>query len=114
VALPLAESARDAISAVFYARTLPLTNGDTYRIPVNDAGRSMLVDLTVAGRETVNIQGRTVAAVRVEPRIRRRVERRQPIRAMLWLSDDERKVPLAMDIEAAFGRVRLELISYSR
>jgi hypothetical protein len=112
VALPLAESARDAISAVFYARTLPLTRGDTYRIPVNEAGRSMVVDVTV-GRETINLQGRAVSAVRVDPRIRRRVERRQPIRAVLWLSDDERKVPLAMDIEAAFGRVRLELISYN-
>jgi len=114
VALPLAESARDAISAVFFVRTLPLANGDVYRIPVNEAGRSMVVDLTVAGRETVSIQGRTVAAVRLDPRIHRRVERRKPIRAVLWLSDDERKVPLAMDVEAAFGRVRLELISYSR
>lgn len=114
VALPLAESARDAVSAVFYVRTLPLVDGDVYRLPVNEAGRSMVVDLTVAGRETINIQGRAIAAIRVDPRIRRRVERRQPIRAVLWLSDDERKVPLAMDIEAAFGRVRLELISYSR
>jgi hypothetical protein len=114
VALPLAESARDAVSAVFYARTLPLRDGDTYRIPVNEAGRSMVVDLTVTGRETISIQGRGVAAIRVDPRITRRVERRQPIRAVLWLSDDERKVPLAMDVDAAFGRVRLELISYSR
>ncbi len=114
VALPLAESARDAVSAVFYARTLPLVDGETYRIPVNEAGRSMVVDLRVTGRETISIQGREASAVRMEPRIRRRVERRQPIRAVLWLSDDERKVPLAMDVEAAFGRVRLELISYAR
>ena len=114
IALPLVASARDAVSAVFYTRTLPLANGDTYRIPVNEAGRSMVVDLTVTGRETIAVQGRPVTAVRVDPRIRRRVERRQPIRAVLWLSDDERKLPLAMDIDAAFGRVRLELISYRR
>jgi hypothetical protein len=114
VALPLVESARDAVSAVFYTRTMPLVNGDTYRIPVNEAGRSMVIDLTVAGRETITVQGREVSAIRVDPRIRRRVERRHPIAAVLWLSDDERKLPLAMDIEAAFGRVRLELISYTR
>jgi hypothetical protein len=50
--------------------------------------------------------------VRLDPRIRRQVERRRPIVAVLWLSDDERKVPVAMDIDAAFGRVRLELTSY--
>jgi hypothetical protein len=113
VALPLAESARDAMSAVFYARTLPLVNGDSYRFPVNEAGRSMVVELTVTGRETIHIQGREVRAIRLDPRIRRRVERRQPIRAVLWLSDDGRKLPLAMDVEAAFGRVRLELIHYT-
>jgi hypothetical protein len=114
VALPLAASARDAISAVFYARTLPLATGDTYRIPVNEAGRSMIVDLKVVGREVISIQERRIAAVRLDPRIRRRVERRQPIHAVMWVSDDKRKVPLAIDIEAAFGRVRLELVSYSR
>ena len=113
VTLPLAESARDAMSAVFYARTLPLAAGDEYRIPVNEAGRSMIVDLAVTGRETITVQGQRRAAVRLDPRIRRRVERRRPVTAVLWLSDDSRKVPLAMDIEAAFGRVRLELISYT-
>jgi hypothetical protein len=114
VALPLAAWARDAISTVFYVRTLPLTTGDTYRIPVNEAGRSMIVDLKVVGRETISIEGRQVSAVRLDPRIQRRVERRQPVRAVLWLSDDDRRVPLAMDVEAAFGRVHLELVSYSR
>jgi hypothetical protein len=114
VSLPLAEFARDAISAVFYARTLPLVDGDRYRIPVNEAGRSVVVDIEVTGRETITVQGRQVRAVKLDPRIRRRVERRRPVTAVLWLSDDERKVPLLMDIEAAFGRVRLELISYSR
>jgi hypothetical protein len=113
VALPLAAWARDAISAVFYTRTLPLMDGNTYRIPVNEAGRSLIVDLKVVGRETIAMQGRQLATIRLDPRLRRRVERRQPVRAMLWLSDDDRKVPVAMDIEAAFGRVRLELISYT-
>ena len=114
VSLPLARSARDAISAVFYARTLPLVTGDRYLIPVNEAGRNLVVDLVVAGRERITIQGREVAAIRLEPQMRRRVERRRPIAATLWVSDDERKVPLALDLDANFGRVRLELVSYQR
>jgi hypothetical protein len=111
VSLPLAEHARDALSAVFYVRTLPLRDGDRYQVPVNEAGRSMVADVTVAGRESITLQGRQLTAIRLNPVIRRRVERRRPITAVLWLSDDSRKLPLAMDIDAAFGRVRLELIS---
>jgi len=114
VTLPLAKSARDAISAVFYARTLPLRDGDRYLIPVNEAGRNLVVELLVAGRELITVQGRDAAAIRLEPRIRRRVERRRPVTATMWVSDDDRKVPLALDLDAAFGRVRLELISYRR
>ena len=114
VSLPLARSARDAISTVFYVRTLPLVTGDRYLIPVNEAGRNLVVDVSVAGRERITVQGRELAAIRLEPQMRRRVERRRPIAATLWVSDDDRKVPLALDLDANFGRVRLELVSYQR
>jgi hypothetical protein len=113
LSLPLAAAARDAISAVFYVRTLPLEPGARYRIPINEAGRSLLLEVSVRGREQVQVQGKTLAAVRLDPVIRRRVERRRPITAALWLSDDDSRVPVAMDVDAAFGRVRLELTSYA-
>ncbi|MGH9345974.1 MAG: DUF3108 domain-containing protein [Vicinamibacterales bacterium] len=112
VSLPLAESARDILSAVFYARTLPLIDGDRYLIPVNEGGRNLVVELAVAGRESITVQGRQVPSIRLDPRVRRRFERRRPVSATLWLSDDGPRVPLALDLDAAFGRVRLELISY--
>ncbi len=114
MSLPLAHAARDAVSAVFYVRTLPLTNGERYLIPVNEAGRNLVVDVRVVGRDTIAIQGRQVSAIRVDPRLRRRTERRRPVTATLWLSDDHRKIPLALDVDAGFGRVRLELVAYAR
>jgi hypothetical protein len=32
----------------------------------------------------------------------------------IWLSDDERKIPVRAVVEAGFGRVRLELVDYRR
>jgi hypothetical protein len=32
----------------------------------------------------------------------------------IWLSDDERRVPLRAVIEAGFGRVRADLVDYRR
>lgn len=112
VSLPLAAWARDAISAVFYARTLPLDVGERYVLPVNEGGRNMIVELGVTGRETISVQGNSVTAIRVDPRLRQRAARRRAATAALWFSDDPRRVPLAIDVDAPFGRVRLELVSY--
>jgi hypothetical protein len=32
--------------------------------------------------------------------------------ATIWISADERRLPLAADITAGFGRVRLKLVNY--
>jgi Protein of unknown function (DUF3108) len=103
---------RDALSAFFYVRTLPLGPESSLTISVNDGGRTRLVAIDGATRESVVIGGRAAPAIRLEPRITERVPRRAPVNAVVWLSDDERRIVLAADIEAGFGRVRLELTGY--
>ena len=55
---------------------------------------------------------RAVGALRLEPRFAARVQRRQAIESTIWLSDDERRVPLMVEVAAGFGRVRLKLVDY--
>jgi hypothetical protein len=104
--------ARDAIAALFYARTLPLREGERYRFPVNEAGRNLVVELSVDGRDIVRVQGRDVEALRIIPRLQRRVEEREQLKAILWLSNEPPRIPLALDLDAGFGHVRVELESY--
>jgi hypothetical protein len=113
VSLPLAPGSRDAIAAVFYARTLPLEPGRHFVIPVNEAGRQLAVELAVTRRERITVQGRDMSAIRLDPRVRQGAAPRRAAAAILWVSDDSRKVPLALDLEAGFGRIRLELVSYT-
>jgi hypothetical protein len=112
VVLPLLPNARDAIAALFYVRTLPLHDGAQYRFPVNEAGRNLIIELTVDRREMIRVQGRDVAAWRLTPKIQRRVEEREQLAATVWLSDDDRHVPLALELDAGFGHARVELASY--
>ena len=114
VSLPLPPESRDAISALFYARTLPLEPGARHVFPVNDSGQNLQVELSVEGRETVEVADRPVDAIRLRPRLQRRLERRQPLRATLWVSADASRVPVLLELEAGFGRVRVELIDYQR
>ena len=112
VVLPMFPHARDAIAALFYARTLPLREGEHYRFPVNEAGRNFVVELSVDGRDNVRVQGRDVDALRITPRLQRRVEEREQLSAVLWLSNEPRRIPLALEVDAGFGHVRVELESY--
>jgi hypothetical protein len=53
-----------------------------------------------------------VEALRIIPRLQRRVEEREQLKAILWLSNEPLRIPLALDLDAGFGHVRVELESY--
>ena len=78
----------------------------------NEAGRALSLDLIVEGPETIALPDGDHAALRVTPRVVARMERRQPVRVVLWMSDDGRRLPLVAEVEAGFGRVRLKLVHY--
>jgi hypothetical protein len=112
VTFPLPEGSRDAIAALFYARTLTLDPGTAAQFPVNEAGRNLVIELRARGKESVLVGGRQLDAIRLEPQLRQRVERRQPVRGTIWLSDDARRVPVKVELQAPFGAIKLELIEY--
>lgn len=111
--LPLgADEARDALTALYYVRTLPLAAGTIVTVPINEAGSSLVLQVAAAGQETIEHGGRQTAAIRLEPRLMRRIERRRPVSMTIWMSADPRRVPLRVIAEAGFGRVRAELTEY--
>jgi len=112
ITLPLPPGARDALTALWYIRTMPVSPGYALALPLNEAGRNLALNLTVAARETITIDGAPVPALRLEPRFAARVPRRQAIESTIWLSDDGRRVPLMVEVAAGFGRVRLKLVDY--
>jgi hypothetical protein len=112
MALPLAAHARDSLTALWYVRTLPLSPGTRFDVPINEAGRNQQATITVEPAEDVIVQGRSQPAFRVRPRLTARVQRRQGIEATIWISADQRRLPLQADITAGFGRVLLKLVDY--
>ena len=111
--LPLGHpAARDALAALYYLRTLPLTPGSVLSVPMNEAGARMTLQVAVGEIETIAHGGGTIEALRVEPRLMRRLERRRPLVMTVWLSRDERRIPIRVLIDAGFGRVSAELREY--
>lgn len=112
LALPMPPGTRDALTALYYLRSRPLDPGDAIRVPVNDGGRNLVLDVRVEAEETIEVGGRPIAALRLAPRIVQRVQRREPIELTVWMSRDERRIPLRVDVSAGFGRLRVDLVSY--
>lgn len=112
LALPMPPGTRDALTALYYLRSRSLVPGDAIRVPVNDGGRNLILDVRVEAEETIAIGGTPRAALRLAPRIVQRVQRREPIELTVWLSRDERRIPLRVHVSAGFGRVRADLVSY--
>lgn len=109
---PLAPGSRDALSAFYYARTIALEPGGEALIPISEGGRQLAVRITAAGVEKVSFRGADVEALRLDVRIEERIARRRPIEATLWMSRDERRIPLVIEVAAGFGDFRAELVSH--
>ena len=112
VLLSIPPGTRDALTALYYARSVVLVPEEVVKVPLNDGGRNLVLELRVAGEDSITVGDRVRPAVRLEPRLVQRVARRRPLELTVWLSRDERRVPLRADVAAGFGRVRVDLVSY--
>ncbi|HJU43431.1 MAG TPA: DUF3108 domain-containing protein [Vicinamibacterales bacterium] len=112
MALPLAAHARDSLTGLWYARTLPLAAGSVFEVPINEAGRNQKATIRVGAPESIATPGGPRFAFPVRPQLTARVQRRQGIDATIWISADRQRVPLQADITAGFGRVLLKLVDY--
>ena len=112
--LPLEAAARDPLTALFYVRGLPMQAGSHVALPLNDNGRRLTLDVSVGGVETITLDGRSLSAWKLEPRLTDWLARRGSLDMTAWLGTHACRVPLIIDVTAAFGSARLELGNISR
>lgn len=110
---------RDLLAAMLFVRSQPLRDGERVRLTVFPDQGPYLVELAVAGHDTLRILGRKTRAVRFTVRIQR-IETRDGIAAALrphrkfrsgrvWMSDDGRRLPLRAEVDVFIGSVFAEL-----
>jgi hypothetical protein len=103
--------ARDAVSALFYVRTLALEPGRRITVPIVEGGQHSTLVLEPGPVERVAAGGRTIEARRVEARLEQRVQRRRMPDITLWLEPGGARRLIAADIHAVFGNLRVRLRS---
>jgi len=100
-------------SGAMLALSLPLGVGQTYTFDVFSGGNRYVLAFDVQRRESITTALGTVPALRIMPSVVWLSEgkfRNQVSQSVLWLSDDERHLPLRIEATAYIGTIRIDLI----
>ena len=108
----------DPITAVYLARSLDFKVGDHLYFNVFGGRYQYLLELAVAGKEFVQLQsGKAMEAFKIIPRVQNTTKNGYASRlndATIWISADERRLPIKVSSKISFGTVNLELVQDAR
>ena len=103
----------DPITAVYLARSVDFKVGDRLYFKVFGGRYQYLLELLVERKEPVELQTGRVEAFRIIPSIQNLTKNGYAERlneATVWISADERRLPVKLSSKIAFGSVYMELI----
>jgi len=104
------------IDAFLAVRGQTLTPGQTLTIPIFDSRKKYeLVVEVLAKKETLKAPwGEKISCILVKPKLKTAGIFTNKGEMLLWMSDDERHIPMKMMAKIKFGRVFARLSSYSK
>jgi uncharacterized protein DUF3108 len=107
----------DVLSAFFVTRVRGVSEKEPLRLPVFDNGKSLVLEVRFQGRERLDLPeplGRNVPTVVVEPLLAEGTGLFvKKGRLTIWLTDDERRVPVRLRSKVALGSISADLESYT-
>jgi len=107
---PIPACVTDSLSALFYAATQRLTDGQTFVFPLGDTVRTVPVTMRITGHEIIKTPSGTYQTVRVQPTVDPgAVKSRGNI--TLWYTDDARHIPVQMRAFLFWGTITFHLQS---
>jgi hypothetical protein len=106
----------DILSAFYYARTIdygPLKAGD--QIFLSNFYKDTTYDLVirVLGRQQLEVAAGTFNTIVIEPLVREGGLIKSEGRIVVWLTDDERKIPIRVNTKVVIGSIDTELKGYT-
>ncbi len=98
--------AQDALSAIYYIRSQPLTPGTALTVPVVNRERVYPIKVAVGEVEEIESSWGKLSALRLEPQVFGKGQMID-IEAQLtiWVTNDDRHLPLSAHIRGSFGQV---------
>ncbi len=108
----------DPVTAVYLARSVDFKVGDKLYFKIFGGRYHYLLELFVEKKEPVELpSGKTVEAYKIVPRVQNLKKTGYASRltdAAIWISTDERRLPVKLSSKIAFGSVQLDLMEDKR
>jgi len=101
----------DLLSAIYYLRTQKLKSGETFNVPLHDDGVQYDIPVMIGKTEKLKTNLGKFKTILVQPQIfgeGRLITR--PGELTLWLTDDERRIPIKAVAQTSSGTVTATLI----
>ena len=103
------ENTHDVLSALYYVRTLPLKEGESFFVRVFDDGKEYMLEIKVLAREEVSIQEERIPAFKTQVVLLTKGIFNRKGDVFIWFSDDDRRIPVQMRCDIFLGFFHVEL-----
>lgn len=109
--LPIPKYVLDVLAAFYYVRTQKLEVGMPIYMKNHDNKKIYNLKVIVQKKETISVPAGTFRCIVVQPRLKGEAIFKQKGKLWVWLTDDERKIPVQMKSKAFIGSIKTELVS---
>ena len=104
----------DLLSAFQATRQAMLEPGGSIRLPIVDNRKVFKnVEIACLRRETIEVGDNLYKTLVIEPRLHGDALFKSKGKLLIWLTDDERRMPVLMESAIKLGTIRAELVSHS-
>jgi hypothetical protein len=113
---PFPTFSHDIVSAFYYVRTMELSSkkkGEIIQLKNFVDDSTYTLGVRIHGKQTVSVQAGTFECIVVEPMVTKGGLFKSEGKILLWLSDDERKIPVKVSTKVLIGAIEAELTSFS-
>ena len=103
---------QDALSVFYYARTQKLEVGKSILIENHTDRKNYLLEVKVHRKEKVKVPAGEFDCIVVEPLLRGSTIFKHEGKLTVWLTDDQKKMPVLMKSKAFIGSISASLTEY--
>jgi hypothetical protein len=101
---------RDVISGFYHLRTLSLEVGKVVSIDIFDSNKFYTAEVSVLGKEKIGISALgEIDTIKVKPELKSEGLFQRKGDILIWLSDDDRRIPVRVETKVPVGKVVAEL-----
>jgi len=111
--IPIQEYVQDALSSLYYVRTLHLQVGNSVFVENHSDKKNYSLEVKVLKREKVRVPAGEFNCLVVEPMLRAGGIFKHKGKLTVWLTDDQFKIPVLMKSKVAVGSIASKLKKYA-